>query len=799
MPKSESIRYRITGAAARKRIKPLLPADWIDHSEDNDGDWEFLWENAPRFETRLHRDKVKCYSHLPTSILDSKWVLARLMPANIESHCFQGGDYDRFKETVQLNSNELHDIAHWNEQIRFFPDLHESHYLMNPSKSDSRRPNLWVVKDADANGAGGVWVVDGKAKSPPLLHNHRYVAQRYVWPMVLYKRRKCHVRVYAVLLADGRAFVHLKCFLHVANEPFSVSDSSEESVHITNCCANSDDVHNFAGEICTDLQGDDGMDLQAYRAAIHDQVAKFGQATLPFMKGGTANGGFEYMGLDFILSGESSAFLLEVNAPPSQDTATGLPHAEETHDVVIQDLIKMWILPRTQPGVYAEQRGGWCCVFEPSHTVASEGLVPSRAILTNMVRWFIHERKLQHEAVVASRHNQIVRRIRSFFPYFQREAPIFFENAGGTQVPSMVIQAVTESLQRRDRSTIGAGRVVAARSTLRTIVGAQDYDVYLGPNATELFDRLATAFFVDGVVKDGDVILIDEKSHLANVMPWVHLATKVGASVRWCNLSSELGECLCEKTRVVALPHASNVLGKLANLDAVCENIKAATNSYAIVVVDGVAAVPHTYADIDSCSLDWYVISLHKMFGPHLGALFGKMKTSVNIEKGTQNYEACEGVVGLGKYFSALASVAQSTQLSADDLLEKEKIGTSLSKREAVAAYNLIGFVEHQLTEVLLKSLKASSNVRVLESSRLGRRLPIASFTHRNIDTNEVVRSCRQDLITCRRGTFLSTESLLRTYQCNKDGVVRFSLTHYNSIDEVHYAVTQLEKCSIGS
>ena len=78
----------------------------------------------------------------------------------------------------------------------------------------------------------------------------------------------------------------------------------------------------------------------------------------PFLQGGKPNSRLEYLGLDFILSYKPStigpepsqslqptAYLLEVNAPPSQDTATGLKHAESLHDEVIKDLLTLWVYP----------------------------------------------------------------------------------------------------------------------------------------------------------------------------------------------------------------------------------------------------------------------------------------------------------------------------------------------------------------------------------------------------------------------------------------------------------------------
>lgn len=407
-------KYRITGKAAHQRIAPLLPSTWIDvtteatstaagtiTTSDNDNNEiiDLLFENAPSYDTKDIRDNVKCYSHLPNgrNILDCKWALGRLLTPTttttttnrqdvdvgeiesdvltgaLETHCFRGrsglqsllGLWDDKTSygSVENNNNNNNNKENNHTTLPFYDllatDAENKKALQqhNESMVASQNPNLWVIKDASSNGAGGIWVADKKrahalALDKTTLHDeHRYVAQKYVWPMVLYGKRKCHVRVYGLITSDGRAFVHRKSFLHVANDPFvlavnnsslnnssNVDDSLPECVHITNCCANSHDPTKFAGEICADLElmksedgDDDDIDvaLGSFAPSIYATVAALSQQSFPFLQGGQANNGFEYLGMDFILSydprcGKPNAYLLEVNSPPSQDTATGL-------------------------------------------------------------------------------------------------------------------------------------------------------------------------------------------------------------------------------------------------------------------------------------------------------------------------------------------------------------------------------------------------------------------------------------------------------------------------------------------
>lgn len=229
-------RYEATGCIAHTRLSPLLPSIWKDSQEEETKQIpDFLWENAPRRETKAYRDSVKVYSHLPngSSILDCKWALGRLFAekrdddhpllATLETHCFRGlNGYERFSKKVQLidgNASspstklEVPDIVRGTTSIPVFTTC-----------------DLWIVKDAQANGAGGIWVVGPEnaeqfknKETSPLYPEHRYVAQKYVWPPLLYDGKKFHVRVYGLLTCDGRAFVHHRAFLHVANDPFTTS------------------------------------------------------------------------------------------------------------------------------------------------------------------------------------------------------------------------------------------------------------------------------------------------------------------------------------------------------------------------------------------------------------------------------------------------------------------------------------------------------------------------------------------------------------------------------------------------
>ena len=899
---NEAIQFIVTGKAAHQRLKPLLPNNWRDVSSSSErptalapSDTDdsnntklslFLWENAPRRETKNVRDRVKCYSHLPngTDILDSKWVLARLFQndsdgesqrdscgmlykeplATLETHCFRGrsGFARLCRERLGLLTEPKKTSVDSGNASYAYRDLlpqHDIDIVQGSNGDRQEAPNMWVVKDAAANGAGGVWVVAEQnvltflnPTTTPLLEEHRYVAQRYAWPPVLYGGRKCHVRVYGLITSDGRAFVHERCFLHVANDPFAAqasespendaentdtnhsmqTSSFQDSVHITNCCANSHDASKFAGEICASLKrrkwesnpsASNGLTSQepevplaAFAPSIYASVAALAKRTFPYLQGGAPNHGFEYLGMDFILSmgplgsGDSvetpTAYLLEVNAPPSQDTATGLPHAESLHDTVIADILSLWVYPKLLGK--REDARGWHCVFQDeSQSSDPNGPSPSKAALSNKFRWAMVERKalrqelpIVHNAIQSTPDEEvehITRYARAQFPFFQHvdgTCAIFLESAGGSQVPAFVIDRMSMSLQNRHRSIIGSRTKTKAKSVMHTILGASrtEYDLIFGANATSLLDQVARQYVRRGLLVKGDEIVISVENHVANVRPWLEAAEVTGAVVRWwhggdSDLDS-LRVLLNGRTRVCAFSHASNILGEIRDIRGMTQLVKKLSGGRAHVCIDGVAACPHVSPDVENAGVDFYAISCHKLFGPHLGVLCGRKlileelgNNNNPLELGTVSYEACAGIEGLGEYFARIGNG------DSDELC-------SLTLKVVREAYGKIRSVEKLLCRILHEGFARSSKVRVISSSGGSLKVPVFSITHNGLSCGDIVGACDKAGITCRSGCFLSCSKFQDLYQIDPtNGVVRFSFAHYNTPSEAKKLIVILE------
>jgi cysteine desulfurase family protein (TIGR01976 family) len=216
-----------------------------------------------------------------------------------------------------------------------------------------------------------------------------------------------------------------------------------------------------------------------------------------------------------------------------------------------------------------------------------------------------------------------VRKIREHFPALDGGAA-HFDGPGGSQVPEVVGAAVAEALcaaianrgvvtaAERRASTI----VAEARQAVADLLAADPAGIVFGRSMTQL-----TYDFSRTLARDwgpGDEVVVTRLDHDANIRPWV----QTGATVRWVDFSpgtgelAEVGPLLSERTRLVAVTAASNLLGTRPDIPAIAAQVH---DAGALLYVDGVHLTPHAAVDVTALGADFYACSPYKFLGPHLG------------------------------------------------------------------------------------------------------------------------------------------------------------------------------------
>ena len=235
-----------------------------------------------------------------------------------------------------------------------------------------------------------------------------------------------------------------------------------------------------------------------------------------------------------------------------------------------------------------------------------------------------------------------VERIRADFPILQRQVNgrplIYLDNAATTQKPQQVIDALvdfysnTNANVHRGVHTLSVEATDAyesARERIARFVGAEyPEEIVFVRNTTEALNLVAVSWGRANL-KPGDEILATLLEHHSNLVPWQRVAQETGAHIKLIRLTpdgaidmDDYRRLLGPRTRVVAIAHASNVLGTISDLGVISDM---AHSVGAIVVADGAQSVPNVPTDVRSLGADFLAFSGHKMLAPTgIGALWGR-------------------------------------------------------------------------------------------------------------------------------------------------------------------------------
>ncbi|MFC4585867.1 cysteine desulfurase-like protein [Sphaerisporangium corydalis] len=221
--------------------------------------------------------------------------------------------------------------------------------------------------------------------------------------------------------------------------------------------------------------------------------------------------------------------------------------------------------------------------------------------------------------------------VRRRFPALD-EGAAHFDGPGGSQTPDVVADAVAGAMRaamaNRGERTAAERRasevVVEARQAMADLVGGTPDGIVFGRSMTQLTYDIARALAKEW--GPGDEVVVSRLDHDANVRPWVQAAEARGATVRWAAFDrdtaeldpAEVAALLTERTRLVAVTGASNLLGTRPDIPAIAGHVHAAG---ALLYVDGVHLTPHSRVDMGALGADFYACSPYKFLGPHLGVL----------------------------------------------------------------------------------------------------------------------------------------------------------------------------------
>ncbi|KAI8978355.1 PLP-dependent transferase [Trametes punicea] len=416
-----------------------------------------------------------------------------------------------------------------------------------------------------------------------------------------------------------------------------------------------------------------------------------------------------------------------------------------------------------------------------------------------------------------------IQSVRSAFPALD-SGYIFGDNAGGSQCLADVVARISDYLLNTNVqlgadysiSIASTNRVASGAEAARELFNAESADeIAYGSSSTVIVENLARAMEAD--VQPGEEIIITGE-HESNAGPWKRLAARKGALIRYWPATQlaqypdnpyavglqldALSPLISSKTRLIAFTACSNILGSIVPVKEIISASRAIAADRGArkleFCVDCVAYAPHRQIDVRDWNVDYCYFSFYKVYGPHVSVLYARSASlqhslsslahhflkvdtkPYKLQPGGPGYELVYGCTGVPPYLRSLTP--QGT---------------------FEAAWGAIAQHEQTLLEPLLAYLRSKRHrgVQIVgeESAGLGR-VPTVSFVvvgERAIRSPDIVKAFdAKGNVGIRYGHFYAYTLVdkLDPKIDVEDGVVRISLVHYNTVDEVKRLIEILEE-----
>lgn len=397
--------------------------------------------------------------------------------------------------------------------------------------------------------------------------------------------------------------------------------------------------------------------------------------------------------------------------------------------------------------------------------------------------------------------------VRAQFPAFSEPTlagQAFFENAGGSYACGAVIRLLYEYYRRLKvqpyyafaASSEAGAWMDAGRARLAEYLGVAASDVHLGPSTSQNTYVLAQAF--RNLLEAGDEIIVTDQDHEANSGVWRRL-THQGIVVREWRVDPQTGlldvrqldDLLSRRTRLLAFPHASNIVG---HINPVAQIVARAHAAGVLTVVDGVSYAPHGLPDVRELGADVYLFSLYKTYGPHQGVMV--LSPRLLGELGNEghyfnSHDPFKRLVPAGPDHAQVAAARGVAEyfdtLDAHHHPGAAPAGRPRRVREALRA------AEVPLLARLLEFLRRRSDLRLLGPAQAAERAATVAFVPHSIRPQELCERLAGRGFMVGSGGFYAVRLLQAMNVDPAIGVARISFVHYTTAAEIDGLIDALQ------
>ena len=372
---------------------------------------------------------------------------------------------------------------------------------------------------------------------------------------------------------------------------------------------------------------------------------------------------------------------------------------------------------------------------------------------------------------------------------------ICLDNAATSFSPEPVIAAMTD-FEHSYRANVGRGvhrltriasqRYWHAHEKVAGFIGIKEGLCVFTKNTTEAINMVAYGL----PWKAGDRVVTTILEHHSNLLPWRNLKKQgveldmIGINPGYSLDLAALEAAITPSTRLVAVTHASNVLGVVTPVQEIA---RICHEHGALLLVDGAQSVPHMSVDISKLGCDFFAFSGHKMLGPTgTGVLWMKepclepfILGGGMVETVTESgYTAADGYQ---KYEAGTPNIAGGIGL-----------GAAVDYLTGLGMENIHNH-EERLTARLISGLHKVKGVHVYAPDNPASRIGVVSFTVDGVHPHEVAQQLDESADILVRSGHHCCQPLMERLGL-PDGTVRASLGLYNTEEEIDMLVATLEE-----
>ena len=397
-------------------------------------------------------------------------------------------------------------------------------------------------------------------------------------------------------------------------------------------------------------------------------------------------------------------------------------------------------------------------------------------------------------------------KIRSEFPILEKKINnnkmVYLDSAASAQKPKKVIEtlnkAYLETYSNVHRglhwlSEQSTSKYEDVRIKVANFLGAADHnEIIFGSGATQLLNLVANSWGRKFLKLD-DEIIITIADHHANIVPWQLVAQQTGAKIRAVSVDddgnfdiNDLEKMITEKTKIISVPHVSNVLGTIF---PVKEISKLAHKVNAICVVDGCQGAIHLPVNVKDIGCDFYTFSSHKLYGPSgVGVLWGRSSILLEMPPFIGGGDMIDNV---DIESSTYADPPHRFEAGTPPIAEVIAFGAAIDFVQAIGMNNIREH-EQKILKTFTEKLEEVKGLRILGNSIS--KSGVISFVFGNAHPHDIATILDQKGIAIRAGHHCA-QPLMKHF--NLTSTARASIgiyTQENEVDDLINGLSTVKK-----